>query len=127
MILTSYLENSMSWLDKLMNGHKGREERAKEDSLETYKAKLKGIVYDDELVNELAPLFAKLHGQEGFDKVFELLETKEQQIAAISGGDWHSQHTDLQHNEEPSAKEEPTKKTSLTAEQILENKYKETK
>ena len=113
----------MSWLDKLMSGHKGRDERAQGDALETYKTKLKGIVYDEELVEELAPIFAKLHGNEGFDKVMELLETKEQQICAISGGDWEKQITSDEH-EEITTPEQDENTNSLTADEILANKYK---
>lgn len=114
----------MSWLDKLMAGHSKRGETAKETALESYKQKLKNIVYDEDLVEELAPVFAKLHGNEGFDKVFELLESKEQQICAISGGEWHTQETDPQkqtHDSDATDEEEETE--TLSAEEILAKKY----
>ena len=113
----------MSWLDKLMQGHGVRHETAQEDALTTYKQKLKGIVYDDELVEELAPVFAKLHGSEGFDKVLELIETKEAQICAISGGDWHEQQTDDQHTENKESDADENQTETLSADEILAKKY----
>lgn len=116
----------MGWLDKIMAGHGSRAERAKETALVDYTDKLKTLVYDDDLVKELAPIFAKLHGTEGFDKVFELLETKEQQISAISGGSWFEQQADSQQgsqNKDDSDNSDDGKQT-LTADEILELKYK---
>lgn len=55
--------------------------------------KLKALVYDDEVVSELLPIFMKLHATEGFNTVYELLEAKEKQIEAISGGDWFKQES----------------------------------
>jgi len=46
---------------------------------------LERFVYDPELAKELAPVFVSLLNAEGFDKVIDLLETKEKQIEAISG------------------------------------------
>ncbi len=117
-----------NWLSKLMTGHGKRTENAKVDALASYKAKLKGLVYDDDLVAELAPVFAALHGTDGFDKVVELLETKETQIQAISGGEWFEQETgkdeeEFNNDESDKSGEE---EENLTAEQILENKYKVT-
>lgn len=48
--------------------------------------KLVTYVYDVELAQEIAPVFAALEGQEGFDKLIELLDSKEKQIEAISKG-----------------------------------------
>lgn len=113
----------MSWLDKIMSGHGKRAETAKEDSLEHYTKVLKTIVYDDDLVKELAPVFSKLHGVDGFDKVFELLETKEQQISAISGGDWHKQDSDAHQDLDKDEQEDEVE--ALSATEILELKYKQ--
>mgnify|MGYP003366802664 CR=1 FL=1 len=69
-------------------------------ALETkVKEKLKSLVYDDEVVTELLPVFIKLHTTEGFNTVYELLEAKEKQIEAISGGDWFKQETDPDNKE----------------------------
>lgn len=48
--------------------------------------KVVAYVYDEELAQEIAPVFAALEGQEGFDKLIELLDSKEKQIEAISKG-----------------------------------------
>ena len=48
--------------------------------------KVVAYVYDEELAKEIAPVFAALEGQEGFDKLIELLDSKEKQIEAISKG-----------------------------------------
>lgn len=120
----------MSWLDKILSGHGKKAEQAKEQAVVDYTSKLKGLVYDDEIVKELAPIFAALHGTSGFDKVVELLETKEQQIATISGGEWFKQESD---SDQSSKKEETSDangqdtKVPLSAEEILELKYKDTK
>lgn len=106
-----------------MNGHSRRAETAQEDSLAHYTKVLKTLVYDDDLVKELAPVFSKLHGTDGFDKVFELLETKEKQISAISGGDWHEQQTDA--NQDLNTDEQEEEVEALSATEILANKYKQ--
>lgn len=84
----------MSWLDKIMGAKTKHQETKQEDVSKAIAAKLKSLVYDDELVTELLPVFVKLHNTEGFDKVVQLLETKEQQIEAISGGQWFKQESD---------------------------------
>lgn len=92
---STLLERLLGSSKKKMEGNKGE--------LETkIKEQLKSIVYEDELVEELLPVFMSLQGQQGFDKVFELLTTKEKQIEAISGGDWFKKETDNkeQHKEE---------------------------
>ena len=48
--------------------------------------KVIAYVYDEELAKEIAPVFAAMEGQEGFDKLIELLDSKEKQIEAISKG-----------------------------------------
>jgi len=111
----------MAWLEKIL---KGQKQVKKETGLTLYKEKLKNLVYDDEIVEELAPIFAKLHNQEGFEKVVELLETKEQQIVAISDGGWFKEETNP--NQQTPKQEEPeTDEKVLTASEILAKKYEE--
>lgn len=81
----------MSLLEKLLGASKKKAIENKPQLEELLKQKLKGIVYDDSLVEELLPVFVKLQGQEGFDRVFELLESKEKQIEVIANGDWFKQ------------------------------------
>lgn len=98
-------------LERLMGAGKKKVEQNQDALAEQVKAQLKGLVYDDELVAELLPVFIGLQGKEGFDKVVELLTTKEKQIEAIAGGDWFkkdkpdetSQHEQRQEQEQSSA------------------------
>ena len=113
----------MSWLEKLKKGHKQLAQGAQESNLEMYKQKLKGIVYDDEIVAELAPIFAELHSAEGFDKVFELLTTKEQQIEAISGGDWLNKEEEDKGKKEITNEEQAEESEVKSAEDILKEKF----
>ena len=76
---------SKSILERLMGGAKSKASSNQSILEETVKQKLKGIVYDDELINELLPTFVKLYSVEGFSTVVELLEAKEKQIETISG------------------------------------------
>jgi hypothetical protein len=109
----------MSWFDKIM-GAKGTKEAAKqEDVTAQVKAKLKGIVYDDSIVEELLPVFMKLKSSEGFEKVIELLETKERQIEAMTGGEWFKQETDPDNKEADNG----NKDAVITADDILKSKF----
>ena len=72
---------------------------------------LERFVYDPELAKELAPVFVSLLSAEGFDKVIDLLETKEKQIEAISGGSQYQQTDPLQKQEVKEVK--PTTATDI--------------
>lgn len=76
-----------------------------------WEVNLERFVYDPELAKELAPVFVSLLGEEGFDKVIELLETKEKQIEAISGGSQPQQTDPLQKQEAKEVK--PTTATDI--------------
>lgn len=115
----------MSLLEKLTSGFTGKQQKKQETDLTQVKEQLKKLVYDDELVDEFAPIFAKLSTQEGFDKVVELLETKESQLEQFASGDLFNsklsddeQDLEQEDNEVNNSGEE-----SLTAEQILKQKY----
>ena len=82
-----------------------------------WEVQLEMCVYDPELAKELAPVFVSLLSAEGFDKVIDLLETKEKQIEAISGSSQHQQTDPLQKQEVKEVK--PT-----TATDILKSRYK---
>lgn len=107
-----------SLLDRLLGSAKNKADENK-GVLETeIKQRLKNILYDDELVEELAPVFIKMNGTEGFNQVFDLLETKERQIEAISGGNWFKQETNTDGIEE----QEET--DSNLVDEYLTQKYK---
>ena len=111
----SLLERLLGSANKKVDENKGALEAQ-------VKQRLKGIVYDDELVNELAPVFMKLQGQEGFNQVFELLETKERQIETISGGDWFKQETKPEDKQE--LQDNPTNESENLVDSYLSEKYK---
>ena len=75
-----------------------------------WEVNLERFVYDPELAKELAPVFVSLLSVEGFDKVIDLLETKEKQIEAISGSS-HQQTDPLQKQEVKEVK--PTTATDI--------------
>lgn len=113
---------SGSMLDKLLGSFKKKAE-GNTELLETQvREKLKGIVYDDSLIDELLPTFVKLQGVEGFSKVVELLETKERQIETITGGDWYKQTTKEEEQELTKEEEEEDESDSLV-DSILKSKY----
>ena len=76
-----------------------------------WEVQLERFVYDQELAKELAPVFVSLLRAEGFDKVIDLLETKEKQIEAISGSSQHQQTDPLQKQEVKEVK--PTTATDI--------------
>lgn len=108
----------MSWFDKIMGAKGTKLEAQKEDVSAQVKAKLKGIVYDESIVEELFPVFMKLQGSEGFDKVLELLETKERQIEAMTGGEWFKQDTNPDNKQTAE-----TDDIVMSADDILKQKY----
>lgn len=108
-------------LERLMGAGKKKAEQ-NQGLLETrLKEQLKGLVYDDELVNELLPVFVKLQGIEGFDKVTELLITKEKQIEAIAGGDWFKQESSQSTTVEKD--EDEPNQSAKTVDELLKEKY----
>ena len=82
-----------------------------------WEVQLERFVYDPELAKELAPVFVSLLSVEGFDKVIDLLETKEKQIEAISSG------SNQQSN--PDQKQEPQEVKPQTATDILKARYQQ--
>lgn len=116
----------MDLFNRLKNGFQSNVKQNNEESLEKIKTRLKGLVYDDELVDEYAPLFAKLSKQDGFDKVMELLEVKERQLISLTDTDW----TDNKSAKDEVVEQEDTEEsdgegTVTTAEAILANMYKQ--
>lgn len=107
---------------KLWEGFGKKAEKSHTTAEEVFKKKLASIVYNDDLINELAPIFAKLSTHEGFDKVFGLLEAKEQQIERLAGGEWSAKPPADDEKEIIPSKPE-VKEETLTAEEILAQKY----
>ena len=113
---------SKSILERLMGVSKTKASSNQSALEETVKQKLKGIVYDEELINELLPTFVKLYSVEGFSTVVELLEAKEKQIETISGGDWFKQETDPQNKDQ---QQEQQENESDPVDDLLKTKYKD--
>jgi len=109
----------MSMLEKLKKGFNKKAEVNHTTAEKVYEEKLQKILYDADLVKEFAPIFAKLSQHDGFEKVFELLESKESQLEALAGGEWTKQEETGNNEQEEEEKEVKT----LTADQILEAKY----
>ena len=82
-----------------------------------WEVQLERFVYDPELAKELAPVFVSLLSAEGFDKVIELLETKEKQIEAISSG--------CNQQSNPDQKQEPQEVKPQTATDILKARHQQ--
>ena len=78
--------------------------------------RLTAYVYDEELAKELAPIFVELLDTKGFDKVLELLDTKEKQIEAITSG--VKKQTTAPERKQESEEVKPT-----TATDILKARY----
>ena len=114
---------SKSILERLMGSAKSKASTNQSMLEETVKQKLKGIVYDDELIAELLPTFVKLYSVEGFSTVVELLEAKEKQIETISGGDWFKQETDPQNKDQQDNTQQENE--SDPVDELLKTKYKD--
>ena len=80
-----------------------------------WEVQLERFVYDPELAKELAPVFVSLLSAEGFDKVIDLLETKEKQIEAISSS--------LHQQTDPFQKQEVKEVKPTTATDILKARH----
>lgn len=114
------MSDKPSLLDRLMGSASKKVDENKGLLEEQVKQRLKGILYDDALVEELAPVFIKLNGVDGFNQVFELLETKEKQIETISGGDWFKQETKPEGKQDDADEDE----SENLVDSYLSEKYK---
>lgn len=111
-------------LDKIMAafGAKQKEKAVTVD--EALKAKLKGLVYDDELVEQLLPVFTALKSVDGFEQVMTLLESKESQIEAIAGGEAFKQQTSPEHTVQEEEEEQSTALPITDVAAIMAARYK---
>lgn len=112
-----------SLLDRLMGAGKKKVEANKDALTAQITAQLKGLVYDDDIVAELLPVFLSLQGKEGFDKVVELLTTKEAQIEAIAGGDWFKQEKPADTETHERVEEEAKQTAANMVDDILKAQY----
>lgn len=85
------------------------------------KARLKKLVYQDNIVDELLPVFSKLDAEQSAP-IFELLETKEQVISTLFDRESPEEEESTENNfSEEQEQEEP--EDVLTAEEIIRAKY----
>lgn len=121
------MSDKPSLLDRLMGGAKKKVDDNKGALEAQIKEQLKGLVYDDELVEELAPVFMRLQGVEGFNQVMELLVTKEKQIETISGGDWFKSESKDTESEEEIDTQQTNQSSNNPVDDYLMKKYGESK
>ena len=86
-----------------------------------WEAKVIAYVYDAELALGIAPVFAAMEGQEGFDKLIELLDSKEKQIEAISKGSSDGKTSPESKGAKSVDNQEPEQKASAT--DILKERF----
>lgn len=107
------------FLERILSSKSKKVVQNQDDLKAKMRERLLNIVYEEELADELLPVFMNLQHEEGFSMVLELLETKENQIEVISGGDWFKQESKpdklIQEDEEVDE--------SGMVDEILKNKY----
>lgn len=114
----------MDLLSRILAGVKTKAKDNKNHLESQVKEKLKSLVYDDELVEELLPAFVAMSGSEHFSTVMELLESKEAQIEAMAGGDWFKQESkDTEETIETNKDQESTNVNEV--DNYLKKKYGE--
>jgi predicted CopG family antitoxin len=111
----------MSLLERLMGATKKKAIEAAPKKQELLKQKLKEILYEDELVTELLPVFEKLQAAGGFDVIFELLESKEKQIETIANGAWFEKESPNKTNVKTEVEDQQDVENLVDA--LLEQKY----
>lgn len=106
-----------------MGAFKSKAQTKQTEDLTKLKEQLKVIVYDDELVDELAPVIAKLKAVEGFDKVWELVEAKEKQIEALATDGYWSKQASGEDNQHQQHDDAPENKTDDGVNALIQSKY----
>lgn len=118
----------MGMFDYMVDAIKGKKKApdvvaptAEEAALAAVKERLKKIVYDDNVVDQLAPLFSKL-GDE-YAPVWELLEAKEAMLSEVSEDLFTQESTPKASDTSTAAKKDDGDDTVQSAEDILRAKY----
>ena len=121
-------------LDKMLSAFKAKNKPAQEEQkpgenkpaidpakVAEWAGKVVAYVYDEELAKEISPVFASMEGQEGFDKLIELLDSKEKQIEAISKGSSAGKTSPEPKGAKSVDNQEPEQKASAT--DILKERF----
>lgn len=113
----------MAMFDYMLEALKGKKKPAptQEDPLAAVKERLKKIVYDDEVVDQLAPLFSKL-GDE-YAPVWELLEAKEAMLSEVSEDLFTQETTPTVKSTDKRDPDDKSGDKIQTAEDILRAQY----
>lgn len=113
----------MAMFDYMLEALKGKKKPAttEEDPLTAVKERLKKIVYDDEVVDQLAPLFSKL-GDE-YAPVWELLEAKEAMLSEVSEDLFTQETTPTVKSTDKRDPDDKSGDKIQTAEDILRAQY----
>lgn len=115
--------------EKIINKWRKKEEDKRESlpsQEEFVREKLTRYLYDEELVETLLPTFLALSEQEGFKEVWEVLDSKERQVEAISSGDWFNKESGQTTKKELGLREhEEESENQNLVDSILNKKYGE--
>lgn len=112
-------------LEKLLGKFKDKTESQQGEKEAVMRQKLQALVYDDDLVNDLLPAFLALSSNEHFGKVLDLLETKEAQVEAVSGGQWFKKETNDTQQPNRGQEEQEEDNSDSLVDSILSKKYGE--
>lgn len=107
------------FLERILSSKSKKVVQNQDDLKAKMRERLLNIVYEEELADELLPVFMNLQHEEGFSMVLELLETKENQIEVISGGDWFKQES----KPDKLIQDDEAVDESGMVDEILKNKY----
>ncbi|WP_457808977.1 hypothetical protein [Kushneria sp. EE4] len=94
-----------------------------EQALEDIRERLKPILYNDELIDEFAPVFFKLKDSEQVEQIYSLLESKESQIKELSSGDYFKQESSPEDKQEHEESENTDEDAPNYVDQILQQRY----
>ncbi|SPJ32694.1 hypothetical protein [Kushneria phyllosphaerae] len=94
-----------------------------EQALEDIRERLRPILYNDEMIDEFAPVFFKLKDSEQVEQIYSLLESKESQIKELSSGDYFKQESSPEDKQEHEDSEESEEDAINYVDQILQQRY----
>lgn len=115
----------MAMFDYMLEALKGKKKPAptpQVDDLAAVKERLKKIVYDDKVVDELAPIFGKLEGGDN-SPIWELLEAKEAMLTEVGEDFFKQSSTPTVADQDDGSAEDKGSDKIMTAEDILRAQY----
>lgn len=94
-----------------------------EQALEDIRERLRPILYNDELIDEFAPVFFRLRDSEQVEQIYSLLESKESQIKELSSGNYFKQESSPEDKQEHEHSDESEEDAINYVDQILQQRY----